>query len=226
MKRYDLILFDLDGTLTDSCVGIAKAIQYAMDAYGIHVEDLTTLYQFAGPPLEVAFSALAPHFTEQDKKDATVKYREYYNVTGWKENKAFPGAVQMLQSLKDAGLLLGTASSKPEPYVRRICEYFGLADYMENELIGGADIERGMFDKYEVLDYVMRKCPEIPKDRIVLVGDRKYDVEGGHLLGVPVIGVSFGYGGTKELTEAGCDVIVDSFEELTAYLTEEMSDVA
>ncbi len=220
MKRFDYVLFDLDGTLTDSCEGIAHAIQVALEEKGIIIEDRSTLYKYAGPPLYVMFREVAPQFTAQDIEDATMGYRRYYDAAGWKENAVYPGAKEMLQSLKQAGLALGTASSKPEIFVKRICDYFGLTKYLT--YIAGADMEKGRFEKEMVLEDVLGRLPAGAKERTVLVGDRLYDVEGGHKMGLPVIGVSYGYGGREELAAADCDVIVDSFEELTAYLTEEV----
>ena len=220
MKRFDYVLFDMDGTLTDSCEGIAHAIQIALAEQGIVIEDRSSLYKYAGPPLSIAFHDLAPHFTEENIREATASYRRYYSVKGWKENALYPDTLKMLQRLSDAGLMLGTASSKPEAYVRMICDYFDMTKYLP--YLGGADPDRNRIDKALVLEDILSRMPEGAKERTVLVGDRLYDVEGAHKIGLPAIGVSFGYGGREELESCGCDVIVDSFDELTAYLTEEV----
>lgn len=220
MKRFDYVLFDLDGTLTDSCEGIAHAIQVALAEQDIIIEDRSSLYKYAGPPLYVMFKEVAPHFTQENIDQATAAYRRYYNAAGWKENAVFDGAIPMLAALKKAGLTLGTASSKPEIFVKRICDYFGLSEYLT--YIAGADMEKGRFEKDMVVADVLERLPAGAKERTVLVGDRIYDCEGGHKMGLPVVGVTFGYGGREELMRGKCDQIVDSFEELTAYLTEEV----
>ena len=139
MKNKDYLLFDLDGTLTDPKEGITKAVQYALKHYGIQVDDLDSLCPFIGPPLKDSFQKYYD-FPEQQAKEAIQVYREYFSVTGWSQNKVFPGIPEMLGELKAAGKKLYLATSKPEVFAKQILEHFDLASYFE--FVGGADWRR------------------------------------------------------------------------------------
>ncbi|WP_343209223.1 HAD hydrolase-like protein [Anaerolentibacter hominis] len=216
-KQYDYILFDLDGTICDSGAGIAKAMQFALKEKGVVIDDYKELYQYAGPPLEESFPEAAPHFSEEDITDAIRLYREYYDRQGWKENKLYPLADWCLSNLRVEGFILATASSKPTKFVQRIADYFQISSYFHHIL--GGNLETNRLKKAEVVADTLAMFDDIPElDKVVLVGDRKHDVEGGHLIGIDVIGVTFGYGGREELEEYGADYIVDSYEELLDLL--------
>lgn len=222
MRRFDYVLFDLDGTLTDSAEGISKGLQLALREQGVIIENARELDCYAGPPLDEIFSSIAPWFQEEHIRKATGTYRAYYNQQGWKESRPFPGADRMLSRLKEAGLSLATASSKPTEFVKRICEYFQLDQYLHH--ITGGDVKHNRFEKADVVSASLKEFDQENRDRTVLVGDRVYDVVGGHKEGLKVIGLSFGYARPGELEEAGCDVILDSYEELEKYLLEELTE--
>ena len=152
MKNKDYLLFDLDGTLTDPKEGITKAVQYALKHYGIQVDDLDCLCPFIGPPLKDSFQKYYD-FPEQQAKEAIQVYREYFSVTGWSQNKVFPGIPEMLGELKAAGKKLYLATSKPEVFAKRILEHFDLASYFE--FVGGADLEETRVGKGDVIQYVL-----------------------------------------------------------------------
>lgn len=214
MKK-DYLLFDLDGTLTDPKEGITKSVQHALKAYGIIEEDLDKLCPFIGPPLSDSFREFY-NFPEKDAKEAVYKYREYFSVKGWCENKVYPGIEEMLKKLKESGKHLLVATSKPELFAGRILEHFHLSQYFD--LIGGADMGETRVRKADVIRYVLEKGKIEDLSRAVMIGDRKHDVEGAALVGLESIGVLYGYGDQKELETAGAGRIARSVADLERIL--------
>lgn len=213
-KKY--IFFDLDGTLTDSKPGITRAVQYALRHYGIDEEDLEKLQPFVGPPLHESFQEYY-HFSEKDSQEAVHVFREYYNDKGWAQNEPYAGVEEMLADLKKCGKVLIVATSKPEQMARRILKHFNLTKYFL--FIGGADDDSTRVHKDDVIRYVMECCRiEDQKDSIVMVGDRRHDIQGAHKTGIPAVGVLYGYGSRQELTEAGADWIAGTVQELSNLL--------
>ncbi len=205
------IFFDLDGTLTDSMPGITRAVQYALKHYGITVEDLDILKPFVGPPLPDSFKEYY-HFSDEDARDAVFVFREYYNKKGWMENSPYAGIREMLEELKKSGFKLFVATSKPETMAKRVLEYFELTRYFE--FIGGACDDNNRAKKAEVIRYVMEENGLTDRENIVMVGDRRHDIEGAHKAGIPAIGILYGYGSEEELKKAGADWIAKTPKEL------------
>ena len=212
---YQYILFDLDGTLTDSREGITKSVQYALDQVGIHEPDLTSLEHFIGPPLYDEFMRCYG-FSPEVAKTAVAAYRERYNDIGWKENLLFDGIPVVLKALGDAGRKLGVASSKPKVFVERILNLFDIAQYFD--VVSGATLDGRISTKAQVLDCALNGLGVTDKAQAVLVGDRMHDVEGAKAHGIDCVGVTFGFGGRQELAEAGAAHIVDTMGELLAVL--------
>ena len=213
MKRNN-ILFDLDGTLTDPKVGITTAVSKALAYFGIQ-ENPDNLTVFIGPPLVDSFMEYYG-FTPEQAKQAVVKYREYFSVYGWAENEPYPGIYDFLQALCDAGKTLVVATSKPEEYAVRIMEHFDLAKYFS--LICGApmdDPEAGR--KAAVIKAAMQRANCRLEDTI-MVGDRRHDVEGAHQVGLPAVGVLYGYGGRTEHEACSADFIAEDLDELLKIL--------
>lgn len=211
------IFFDLDGTLTDSMPGITRAVQYTLRRYGIETEDLDSLKPFVGPPLSESFQEYY-HFSDKDASDAVYVYREYYNVKGWMENVPYDGVEDMLKGLKAAGKKLYVATSKPDEMARRVLAHFGLDSYFE--FIGGANDDSTRVKKDDVIRYVMESCGLTDPESIVMVGDRKHDIDGGHKAGLKTVGVLYGYGSREELTQAGAEWIAGTPKELENLLKE------
>ena len=212
---YQYILFDLDGTLTDSREGITKSVQYALDQIGIHEPDLTSLEHFIGPPLYDEFIRCYG-FSPEVAKNAVAAYRERYDEVGWKENLLFDGIPAVLKALGDAGRKLGVASSKPKVFVERILNLFDIAQYFD--VVSGATLDGKVSTKAQVLDCALNGLGVTDKAQAVLVGDRMHDVEGAKAHGIDCVGVTFGFGGRQELAEAGAAHIVDTMDELQAVL--------
>lgn len=214
MKKQNLF-FDLDGTLTDSMPGITRAVQYALRHYGIEAEDLNALSPFVGPPLHESFKEYY-QFSDKDAGEAVYVFREYYNEKGWMENAPYDGVEDMLKALKESGKKLYVATSKPDEMAKRVLSHFGLTEYFE--FIGGANDDSTRVKKDDVIRYVMENCGLTDLESIVMVGDRKHDIEGAHKVGIKAVGVLYGYGDEKELKEAGADWIAGTPKDLTALL--------
>lgn len=214
-EKFDYILFDLDGTLTDSKEGIINCVMYSLADAGIEVSDRSELYRFIGPPLVQSFQQFYG-FTPEEARVRTAKYRERYGVTGMFENKAFDGMVEALTEIKKAGKSLSVATSKPEIYAVPIAERYGLAPFMDT--ICGSELNGKRDDKADVIDEVFLRLGITDKSRVLMVGDRKNDVIGAKKCGVACLGVRFGYAEEGELEKAGADYLVDTIEEMKQFI--------
>jgi phosphoglycolate phosphatase len=206
--RY--ILFDLDGTLTNPKLGITKSVQYALNTKGITVEDLNSLTKYIGPPLRNTFMEFGYNEIEADA--LIDKYREYYKVTGIYENEVYGGIEKLLHKLKEDGMKIYTATSKPEHFAKIILEHFKLDQYFED--ICGATMDSSRSTKEAVIRYALEKNNIVDLNEVVMIGDREHDVEGAKRVGITSIGVLFGYGSRDELVEAGADHLAGTVEEI------------
>ena len=211
-----IILFDLDGTLTDPKEGITKSVQHALQAYGIDEPDLDKLCPFIGPPLSDSFKEYYG-FSEAQAREAIGHFHEYFTKQGMFENKVYPGIREMLTRLKDAGLTLAVSTSKPEPFAIQILEHFDLLSYFT--LVGGADMEEIRVRKGDVIAYTLDRLGTTPEEsKVIMVGDRKHDVEGAKKTGLSVVGVLYGYGSREELQDAGADYLCETPREVAELL--------
>lgn len=205
------ILFDLDGTLIDSSEGITKSTQYALAHYGIIENDLSKFYKFIGPPLVASFKKYYD-FSEEQAVEAVAVYRERYNKIGLFECSLYPGVRECIEKLKAQGYLIGMASSKPEVSCRRILEHFGILELFDD--VVGATFDGRIDTKEEVLNEVMCRWSDVPKDEMCLIGDTMFDVEGANQVGIRTVAVNFGFGNVQEMVEAGAVAVCDDMEEL------------
>lgn len=216
MKKY--LLFDLDGTLTDPKEGICTCVQYALASFGIEEPDLDKLEPFIGPPLKDSFMNFY-HMDEAQAEAAIEKYRERFRDTGIFENKLYEGIPEMLRVLNARGMCLAVASSKPTVFVRRILEHFKIEKYFRT--VVGSELDGTRTEKAQVVSEALRQLfgdKPVDKDQVYMIGDRRFDVEGAHALGLEAVAVSYGYGKMEELKEARADYIVRSVEELKSFL--------
>ena len=223
--KKDYVLFDLDGTLTDPKIGITTCVQYALKSFGIDEPDLDKLETFIGPPLQDSFKKYYG-FDDKKAQEAVEKYRERFKEKGMFENELYAGIPEMLKRLKMRGIHLGVASSKPAVYVEQILEHFHIKDYFE--VIVGSELDGRRTDKAEVILEAIRWFSQkgtVQKHRVLMVGDRSYDVDGAKRVGIESVGVTFGYGSMQELMEAHADYIVRSVEELKRFLLRGFEDV-
>ena len=215
---YQYILFDLDGTLTDPKVGICTCVQYALKDAGIEESNLDVLEPFIGPPLKDSFQEFY-HMNEEQSIRAIEKYRERFRTVGLYENEIYPGIADMLKRLHENGKKLGIASSKPTVFVEKILLHFHILQYFD--VVVGSELDGTRGKKEEVLEEALHQL--IPEgratyDTCVMVGDRRFDVEGAIAHGIDSIGVTYGYGGTEELQDAGVTYLADSVQELEKLL--------
>ncbi len=216
MKKYTTVLFDLDGTLTDPGEGIVNSVVYALDKYGIKVDDKKSLNKFIGPPLLVSFSTFYG-FSEEKAREAIAYYREYYKAKGINECRLFDGIKELLIKLKNEGFKTALATSKPEVFARIVLQNYDIDGYFD--FIGGATIdEKTRYTKEHVLEYVLSNIQEKNRSKIVMIGDRCFDIVGAKSYNLDSIGVTYGYGTYDELKEAGADYIVNAPCEIEKIL--------
>lgn len=214
---YHTILFDLDGTLTDSKKGIFKSIQYALRRMDAPVPDEIVLTKFIGPPLQDSFIRYCG-FTEEQTRRAITLFRERYAPKGQFESVAAPGMPELCGELKAQGRTVALSSSKPEKMCVSICRRLGYAPSMS--AIAGSP-ESGDWSKADVIRETLRrlKLTDADKAEILMVGDRKFDVEGAAACGIDCVGVEFfGYAAPDELRDAGAITVVKTAEALRAFL--------
>ena len=204
------VLFDLDGTITDSGSGIINSVKYALKKAGRKIPPEDELRKFIGPPLQEQFMKCCG-IEEKEAAEMVALYREYYQEEGIFDNRVYDGVMEMLKTLKEAGLKIVMATSKPEKFAKMIAEHFGFAKYFD--LIGGACTK-----KQEVIQYVLEQCKEKDREKIRMVGDRCYDMEGANREGIRAIGVLYGYGSKEELEEAGADGLAETPEEVVRMI--------
>ena len=210
---FDFFLFDLDGTLTDPGEGITASVAYALKKFGITVKDKTELYSFIGPPLAESFRDFFG-FSESEQKRAVEYYREYYAERGIYENKPYEGIEETLQHLKKQGKTLAVTTSKPEKFSFLILEHFGLSGYFD--AVCGATMNETRTHKADVIAYALKtlSVPEKSRRRVLMIGDRKFDVTGAKENGIRSAAVLYGYGSEEELRSCEPDFIFSSPREL------------
>lgn len=212
---YDIILLDLDGTLTDPKIGITSSVQYALAKFGINEGNLDKLEPFIGPPLIKAFMEFYS-FNEQDARQAIEYYRERFSKVGLYENAVYDGIPEMLQALRAKNKKLVVATSKPTVYSIKILEHFNLYQYFDAVI--GSNLDGTRIEKGEVIEAVLAELGGVDKEKVIMVGDRKHDVIGARENGLKVIAVAYGYGPAEELNEAQPDYIAASVDELRQLL--------
>lgn len=206
------VLFDLDGTLTDSGEGIINCVIPALKHFGLPVPSREALRVFVGPPLQDSF---IQHGVPADKaEEAVAVYRSRYIPIGMFENTPYPGIRELLEALTAGGHKLYIATSKPEGMSREILEHFDLSKYFT--MICGASMDFSRNTKEAVIAYLLEQSGE--SENMVMVGDTKFDILGAKHHGIPAIGVSWGYGKVEDMVAAGAEAIADTPRQLLELL--------
>lgn len=216
---YKYLLFDLDGTITKSEEGIFNCIKYALDWAGIPYPEYRVFRSFIGPSL---YDSFVREFDMDDAraKEMVVKYRERYNVVGLFEAEVYDGVADTLRALKEKGCILSVATSKPTEPTLRILEKFGVGKYFD--VVVGSNPDGTGSDKKHIISQVLESLKKdhgltedmIKSNQVVMIGDRRYDIEGGKACGLQTIGVLYGYGSREEFEAVGADNIVETPEEI------------
>ena len=214
---YDIILFDLDGTLTDPGIGITNSVAHALAHWNIEVSDRAELYKFIGPPLSDSFMRYYG-FSEEDAIQAIAVYREYFSVKGLYENEVYPGIPELLESLKAQGKTVVLATSKPEKFAARIIDHFGWSEHFT--LVCGATMDSSRSKKGDVIAYTLKQLgiTDADKSSVLMIGDRHHDIDGAHENGLVAVGVLYGYGDREEHEKAGAEFVVAAVQELKELL--------
>lgn len=215
MMKYEFYFFDLDGTITDSALGITNSVMYALKKYGIKEENREKLYAFIGPPLTDSFQKYYGFSKEQSWK-AVEYYREYYKYQGIFECEVYEGIKSTLSTIQKNGKKAVIATSKPEIYAKRIVEHFQLNSYFDG--VYGMELNGGRGTKSEVIQYALRECNIKDLNHVLMIGDRSHDMIGAKENGIQSLGVLYGFGSEKELKEAGADSIVHTTKELNEWI--------
>ena len=213
--KYHTVLFDLDGTITDSGPGIMNCVRYALEKSDMPEADESELRAFIGPPLHEQFRDFCGITDEQAEKMVRL-YRERYSGTGIFENRVYDGVIPMLKSLKEAGIRILLATSKPEKFAKIIADHFAFAEYFD--FIGGANMDGTRTAKQEVIEYVLEACGVSDRTDLIMVGDRRYDMEGAQKAGLASMGVLYGYGSREEIEAAGPDLIAETPADIAALI--------
>lgn len=212
---YQTILFDLDGTLTDSGQGILNSVTYALDVMGIENPGNHVLKTFIGPPLQDSFQSIF-QLSEQESCQAVTHYRHYFKKQGIFENQVYDGIPQLLENLKHSGKQMILATSKPEIFASQILEQFQLAHYFD--FIGGASLDSSRQKKGDVIAYSLKNAGISDPSSAIMIGDRKHDIIGAKENQLAAIGVLYGYGNQAELEQAGAHFIAKTVSEIQNFL--------
>lgn len=214
-KDYKHIIFDLDGTITNSEEGITKAAAYALSKFGIKVTDLKKLRPFIGPPLIDGFKTICG-FSEPDAILARKFYRDYYLKEGIFQQEVYEGIPKLLEDLKRASKKIYVATSKPHIYTNMILEHFDLLKYFDQ--IKGAELSELKHDKALYIKEYIESDENYKPDDFIMVGDRMYDIIAARKNNIDSIGVTFGFGNLSELKAHGATFIINSVQELHDFL--------
>lgn len=217
--KFQYILFDLDGTITESGPGIMNSISYAVTKMGYEVKDPSVLRRFIGPPLSDSFQKYFGMSKEQ-AEEAIGCYREYYAVKGIFENTVYDGFEESIKALRDSGKKLAIATSKPEEYAKKIAAHFEFDKYFE--VISGASMDGSLVAKVDVMRNALNELgvSDEKKGEVLMVGDREHDIIGAKLNQVASLGVLYGYGNREELEAAGADYIVETVADIAKLILE------
>ena len=216
--KYKNILFDLDGTLTDSKPGIVNSLREALLCFEIN-PDVMDLTKFIGPPL--MNTLVYTMGMEHKKADAIVKkYREHYSDTGVYNNSLYDGVEEMLSYLKTNGHALFIATSKPLPFTNIVLEHFSISQYFN--YVAASDFNRTFDTKQRIIEDILKNCNIIDLSSTVMIGDTKFDITAAKAVGITAIGVLYGYGDYEELSASGADFIVKDVKELFNIIKDEI----
>lgn len=204
------ILFDLDGTITDSQEGIKNSVEYALKYFGLEIPDRKKLDKYIGPPLRQSFMEYAG-LTRELSHTAMIKYRDYYGPKGIFENRLYDGIPRLLSELKKAGKTIVLATSKPWIYAEIILEHFNIKQYFD--YVAGSELNGVRTNKADVIAFALGKY-SIPPGDTVMVGDREHDIKGAKANNLKTIGVLYGFGTKEELVNAGADYLANMPEDI------------
>ena len=214
--KYSTVLFDLDGTLTESGIGIRKCFDYALETlFPGKVWDEELFSGIIGPPLLWSCRETFG-FDEETSHKAVALYRERYDRIGKFENRLYDGVEDMIKALHEKGIKICLCTSKPEHFAHDIIKHFGIFEYFT--FAGGASVGEERNDKIAVMRYVLENIDEKDKSRILMVGDKHHDMEAAQLLGLDCAGVLYGYGSKEEHEAYPHVILAENADELKEFI--------
>ena len=214
MKEYNYYLFDFDGTLCDTTEGIFKSVIYSLECFGITENDMEKLRFFVGPPLFESYKTLY-NVSDDDAKWLIEKYRERYRKKAAEESSVYDGVTELLETLKRSGKKIAIASSKPEYFVNEISKYHNIDKYYD--FVSAESFKNNHSSKKELIERCLEFFGNPPKEEVLMVGDRFYDIDGATAVGLDSAGAVYGFGTEEELTKAGATHILFEPCDLLKY---------
>ena len=218
MIKYKYILFDLDGTISESAVGIRESLEYAIAKLGKPVPDLSDYTLYIGPPLLDTFKNLC-HFSEEVSREGVEIYRGYYDEKGKFANKAYSGVKELLESIKAQGCKVAVCSSKYEAFAKEIIGILGLEKYFD--AVCGSTLDGSRKDKKDLIPYAVESLGgniETDREKVVMIGDTYFDVRGAVQTGVDFIGVTYGYGSIEQMKADGAVNLAATPSDILTFL--------
>lgn len=212
MSNFDAVLFDFDGTVADTGEGVFLCVRYAIDAHGLEQPSDKDIRKFIGPPMIVSYHTLYPQLSDDEIQSLMQSYREKYAEVGLYKYKLYDGITELLKKLNGNGIKTAVASSKPQEALKNIIKVSGIDKYFD--CIVGADRNYTDSDKATIVEEAIKRTGVTDKSRVLMVGDRKYDIVGAHKAGIACAAVLFGYGSQEEFDEYRADYVVNSFKEV------------
>lgn len=216
MKKYEYILFDLDGTIIDSGLGVTNSVKYSLKKFGIDETDFLKLKKFVGPPLYDSYEKYYG-FSREKAITAVEYYREYYTDKGIFELKVYEGILEQLKLLKESGKKLILATSKPEIFAEKIAEKFDFLKYFYN--ISGSLLDGSRVRKADIISYALTRIGVSDKEKCLMVGDTVFDILGAREIGIDSLGVTWGYGEVKEIESVFPTYIINRPNEIKDILS-------
>lgn len=208
MNKFDYVIFDFDGTVVDTGEGILKSLQYSFREMGREVPPMEDLKKFIGPPIHYSYT----HFygvSEDEVGDYIRKYRERYKIKGIYESQLYDGMKELLESLKEKGVKLGIASSKPEHLIYAVADFLKITDCFD-AIVGVKVDDSNHSTKAGLVSEAMKLLGAEDKSKVLMVGDRKFDIDGAAGAGVKSCGALWGYGDEEEFRAHNADFIISA----------------
>ena len=216
MANFDYVIFDFDGTVADTGEGILKSLQYSFVAMGDEAPDLSDLTKFIGPPVYYSYTTF--YGISEDKVDMYVKkYRERYSEKGIYESKVYDGLKELIISLKEKGIKVGIASSKPERLIYAVSDYLEITSLFD-AIVGVKSDNSKHSTKAGLISQAMADMGAEDKDKVLMVGDRCFDIDGAHEAGIKCCGALWGFGSEEEFKAHNAEYIVDHPTEILNFI--------
>ena len=216
MANFDYVIFDFDGTVADTGEGILKSLQYSFEAMGDPIPDLGDLKKFIGPPIYYSYTTF--YGVSEDDVDLYVKkYRERYREKGIYESKVYDGVRELIVYLKEENIKVGIASSKPEQLIYAVSDYLEITDLFD-AIVGVKSDNSRHSTKAGLISQAMVDLGAEDKNKVLMVGDRMFDIDGAHDAGIKCCGALWGFGSEEEFRLHNADFIVNKPEEIINLL--------